>query len=148
MKRLFVLALSIILTSCSLGDDAPNTYYELAKIVDNDLPDEFVYGETYDVQVDYLLPTECNLFQALDARRGGNSPEDRRDIYISIVTSVVSEDGCDRNTPGGAGSSKFSITIDQTESYTFYFWTGVSGNNPVYNEVTIPVVQTETATES
>ncbi|MDR5591419.1 hypothetical protein [Christiangramia sp. SM2212] len=148
MKRLFVLALSIIVSSCSLDNDTPNTYYELAEIVGNDLPEELVFGETYNVEVDYLLPSECNIFQALDARRGGNTPNERRDIYISVVTSVVTNDGCDPDIPGGAGSSKFSITIDQNEPYTFYFWTGVSGTDPVYNEVIIPVVESETPTES
>ncbi|MFV8225292.1 hypothetical protein [Christiangramia aquimixticola] len=147
MKRLVAILMTFVLTGCSLDSDTPNTYYELAEITDNDLPEEFVYGKTYEINVNYLLPTECNVFQAIDARREGNMPAERRIIYVSIITSVVESNSCDRDFPGGAGAAKFNLTIDEREAYTFNFWTGASGTEPVYNEVIIPVVEEATSTD-
>jgi hypothetical protein len=146
MKKLVAVLFTFILVGCSLDSDEPNTYYELAEITGNDLPEEFVFGKTYEVTVNYLLPTECNVFQTIDARRGGNTSEERRKIYVSVISSVVTSDSCDRDFPGSAGTSNFSLTIDEREAYTFYFWTGASGTEPVYNEVTIPVSVGNTST--
>lgn len=140
MKRLVALALTIILSSCSLDDDATNTVYELAPITSNDLPEVFELGETYEVKVNYQLPSECHVFQTIDARREGNAPSERSKIYISIVTSRQEQQAC-TDVLGSEGSAKFMITIDEKEDYTFYFWTGVEGDGPDYEEVTVPVVE-------
>lgn len=147
MKRLFFVLMTLIsLSSCSVDDDAPNTTFELAEITGNNLPDEFIFGDTYNVTVDYILPSECNTFSGISAQRGGNSGESRREIYVGAVTSFINSNNCDEETPGNEGSGSFPILIDETEEYTFYFWTGVdSSNEPVYTEVVVPVVETGTA---
>lgn len=144
MKRSFLVLMTLItLNSCSIDDDAPNINYELAQITGSNLPDEFVFNETYNITVDYILPSECHNFASIDARRAGNTAEDRSKIYVGIVSAIVSGSICDENTSGDSGSSSFSLFIDELDEYTFYFWTGIGSNNqPEYTEVVVPVVNT------
>lgn len=144
MKRLiFAFVALILFSSCSIDDDTTPTSYELAEITGNNLPDSFVLGETYSIEIDYVLPSECNTFAQVDARRAGSTGEERRQIYIGVITTINTSPNCDPNVPGEEGSSNFSITIDENEAYTFYFWTGTGANNqPVYTEVIVPVNET------
>ena len=138
----------IMASSCSVDDDSPNTTFELAKITGNDLPDNFVFGESYTIKVNYVLPSECNSFSGIDARREGLSNSERREIYVNAVTAFNTNSGCNSSILGGQGSSNFSITIDETEDYTFYFWTGLDNNDqPVYSEITVPVQERLTSEE-
>lgn len=141
-KIVFALMVLVAMSSCSVDDDASNTSYELAEITGNSLPDEFVFGETYSIEIDYLLPSECNSFVAVDARRAGSTSQERTQIYIGAVTTVNNSANCDPNVSGNEGSSNFSITIDEDEDYTFYFWTGIDANDrPIYTEVVVPVAE-------
>lgn len=142
MKKLvFILFAFMALSSCSVDDDSPRIEYELAEIVANDLPDELEFGETYEVTVTYILPSACHTFAGLNASRGGNVGADRRDIYISAIAAIELDSNCDDTVGGGQGTSKFTITIDEEEDYTFYFLIGESGDEPVYDTVVVPVVQ-------
>ena len=149
MKRLiFVFMTLVMISSCSVDDDSSNTAFELAKITGNDLPDNFVLGETYTIKVNYILPSQCNSFSGIDARRGGQANSERRDIYVGVVTNLNESTNCDSNILGEQGVSNFSITIDETEDYTFYFWTGLDDSNqPVYSETTVPVQERLTTEE-
>ena len=140
MRKLVVIALTLLLISCSVDNDSQITSYELASITSHDLPDEFVLGNTYDVRVDFVFPSDCNNFQALDARRAGTTSEERRQIYISVVTAVVENSSCTRDVIGASSSTKFVVTIDEERDYTFRFWKGQEGEEAIYEEVTIPVV--------
>ena len=141
MKKLVALALTIILTGCSIDDEGSNTVYELAPITSYDLPEAFELGETYEVKVNYQLPSDCHVFQTVDARREGNAPTERNKIYISIVSSVMDTNNCTDDVAGPTGSGKFMITIDEEEDYTFYFWTGGDTEGADYEEVIVPVLE-------
>ncbi|TQI69428.1 hypothetical protein JM79_0306 [Gramella sp. Hel_I_59] len=140
MRKLVVIALTLLLISCSVDNDSQITSYELASITSHDLPDEFVMGRTYDVKVDFVLPSDCNNFQALDARRAGSASNDRSQIYISVVTAVVENNSCTRDVVGATSSTMFVVTIDEETDYTFRFWKGQEGDEAIYEVVTIPVV--------
>ncbi len=145
MNRLVVFLLTFVtLSSCSIGeDDIPEIKYELAEITANDLPDEFEYGKSYTVTVTYILPTPCSSFAGIDGRRGGTTGEERREIYLTAISSYQTNDNCNTTT-GDTGTSTFSIFIDEMEPFKFYFWTDTDADNqPIYNEVTVPVVEIE-----
>ena len=146
MKKLFlILMAAVTLSSCSTNDDdGPTISYELAEITGNDLPDEFERGETYTVTLAYVLPSECSTFAGIDARREGNTNEKRRNIYVAAVSSFVDNGECNAETNGASGTSTFSFLIDDTEDFTFYFFTGFDDTDQaIYDEVTVPVVEPE-----
>ncbi|APG60846.1 membrane lipoprotein lipid attachment site-containing protein [Christiangramia salexigens] len=146
MKKLFfVLISSLILTGCSIDNDTEKVNFELAGITGNDLPEEFIFGKTYEVNVNYKLPTTCHAFAGIDAKRSGSDNEKRRQIYVAAISQVKASSSCDPTSEGNTGTSKFSILIDDDEDYTFYFWVGVnSADEPEYETITIPVKETET----
>jgi len=143
MKRLiFAFVTLLSLNSCSVDDDTANTTYELAKITGNDLPENFVFGETYSIDVNYVLPSSCNSFAGIDARREGSSPEQRRRIYVGVLSLSNNNPNCDNSAPANESSSNFPISIDERDDYTFYFWTGIDSNDqPIYSEVVVPVLE-------
>ncbi len=146
MKKLvFVLMAVIAMTGCSVDSGYESIQYELAEITNSDLPEEFVYGETYDVTVTYQLASDCFTFTGLDARRAGNSSENRRESYVSAISAIKSSTLCDPNAEGSTGTSKFSILIDEMDNYNFHFWTGQdSVGNAVYYDVSVPVTEAST----
>ena len=144
MKKLVIILLSIVtLSSCSINDDdSPEIEYELAAITGNDLPDTFELGESYTITLNYLLPSQCHSFAALDARRASNSGDERRQIYVAAVSNFISNAQCNEDVVGNAGTTTFNILIDETEDYKFYFWTGFDAEDkPIYTEVSVPVTE-------
>jgi hypothetical protein len=60
MKRFIGLfMLSLILTSCELDNNVPNFNFEIIAIDSVDMPESFVYGETYDISITYTSPGSC-----------------------------------------------------------------------------------------
>lgn len=144
-KIIFLVLTAMMLGSCSVNDDSTNIEYALAPITGNDLPDSFEVGETYQVTVDYQLPSECYTFTGLDARmKGRTTPDDRRTIYVAAISYTNPDDtSCDDTAEGDEGSSKFSILITEEGEYEFNFWIGEDENgDPEYQTVTVPVEET------
>lgn len=142
MKKLvFILFSLVLLTGCSVDDDSPQITYELAEIVANDLPDEFEFGETYEVTITYILPSQCHKYFGLDARRGGPEGEERRTIYVAAIASQEGTECSDTTTGGSQGTAKFSISIDQEDEYTFKFLIGENNGEPVYQTVEVPIAE-------
>ena len=148
MKKLvFILMTFITVVGCSTDDDSQDVSYELAEIVANDLPDQFELGRVYEVTVTYILPSQCHDFLFLDAHREGISGEERRNIYVSAISTTELDNNCDTTIGGGGqGTAKFSITIDEEEDYTFYFLVGENNGEGEYDTVTVPVVEDGDAT--
>ena len=69
MKKTALFLLCIItLNSCSLDDEGSTIRSILAEISANDLPEYFEKGETYEVEVSYLLPDLCHQPLGLQLR--------------------------------------------------------------------------------
>lgn len=146
MKKIALILLAIVtLNSCTINDDnGPSIDFEAAEITENTLPDEFERGKNYTITVTYMLPSQCHSFAGIDARRASNTGDGRREIYVAAVSSFSINSNCDDSVEGSTGTSTFSIQIDESEDYKFYFWTGIdAADDPVYDEVTVPVVEVE-----
>lgn len=143
MKKLvFILFTALAISSCTIDDDSPNIEFELAEITANDLPDQFELGKSYTITVTYVLPSQCNTFAGVDARREGSTGAARRQIYIAAFTQFQRGQDCNADISGNSGTSTFTITIDESEDFTFYFWIGTDASDePIYDEVTVPVVE-------
>lgn len=145
MKRLALLLLSLItLNSCTIEDDGPNIVSVFAEVTENDLPDFFEKGEVYTVEVSYLLPDLCHQPVGLHLSRGDNFGDERRDIYVGgVVTYTAGQAECSMEPEDPSElveTTEFTIKIDESEPYTFYFWTGVdsTGEN-IFETVEVPV---------
>ncbi len=64
MKK-YVLLLGVVistLTSCNIGDDMESFYLEVLPIESVEMPEEFIFGETHEIFMDYIRPTSCHVF--------------------------------------------------------------------------------------
>lgn len=115
MKHYLLLFLTAIsLFACD--DDEENFHFEYVTVVTADVPDEFIFHETYTINVTYQLPNGCHSLYNYDYIYN----DDERLIYpISIVND---EDACTEALEQG----EFSIEVHalQTEPYIFKFWQG------------------------
>lgn len=149
MKKLALLLLTTLLfVSCSLEDDGPRIAYQYAKVTTTDLPESFEKGKTYTVKVTYRLPSACHTPAGVEARRGSQTGEARRDIFVAGVTSYdanVTNCNTEAEDEDLLKQGSFSITIDEEETYTFFLWNGVNSSNQAqYIEVEVPVVDPAT----
>ena len=150
MKKLALLIGCVFtFASCEVEDEGPRVLSEYAEVTEIDLPESFEEGETYEIEVTYLLPSACHQPAGREASRGSTTGDERRDIYVAGVATYTSDMGeCDVEDEDLEETSSFSITIDETEPYTFYLWKGVDvDNKPVFTTVEVPVTETEETTQ-
>ena len=141
-KVILFFVLTLVLASCSLDDDGPVYEQKLATVSEADLPESFVRGNVYTIDIVYLLPDACHIPLGVNASRGGESGEDRRKIYVAgVVSREKGVTACTEPNEDLEVESSFSIRIDETDPYTFYLWTGVdSQGKAVYTVVEVPVL--------
>jgi|TARA_B110000037_G_scaffold58046_1_gene70829 hypothetical protein len=116
MKHYLLLFLTVISLFACNNDDGDNYHFSYVPVVSADVPDAFIYHETYTINVTYELPNGCHSLYNYDYIYD----EDSRIIYpISIVND---EDACTEPLIQG----EFSIDVHalQTEPYIFKFWQG------------------------
>jgi len=145
MKKLALLFLCVVtFSSCDIDDDGPTILSTFAEVTENDLPAFFEQGKTYVVEVSYALPDACHQPVGLHLTRGGDIGDDRRAIYVAGVATYnadTQECALEPETPADLiETTQFTIRIDESEPYTFYFWTGLdsTGEN-IFDTVEVPV---------
>ncbi len=146
MKKLILLFVSALLTvSCDVNDGGPITMLAASEVTETDLPEFFEAGKTYTVKVTYLLPSACHFAAGVDARRGGDSSEQYREIYVRGMASYDAnltecDEEVDEEELEKEGTFQITITPNEEDPYTFYLWTGINENEEnIYTEVVVPV---------
>lgn len=140
MKKLrYVLimfvALAVTLSSCNNDDDYHDYHLEYVNVTDAELPDEFIYGRTYKIDVTIELPNSCYYYyNQYDYFYEGNS----RLIYpIAHVDDGVP---CTLNIR----ETTFSIPVQalQNETYIFKFYQGEDAEGQdIFLTIEVPVVE-------
>ncbi|MEO1009806.1 MAG: hypothetical protein AAFX53_00780 [Bacteroidota bacterium] len=138
MKRLFIILCSfgafMCLNSCDLDDNGPNFHFTSLQIVSADLPESFELNETYEIQVRYVIPDGCTIFEGFDVSR--------QDTTVRNVVAVGA-----RRTDAEACTqaieeleATFNFVVLYNETYVFRFWQGssVDGEDEFF-EVEVPV---------
>lgn len=139
MKKLrYVLfafvALAVTLSSCNNDDDYHDYHLEYVNVTDAELPDEFIFGRTYKIDVTIELPNSCYYYyNQYDYFYEGNS----RLIYpIAHVDDGVP---CTLNIR----ETTFSIPVQalQNETYIFKFYQGEDAEGQdMFLTIEVPVV--------
>ena len=133
MKKIFFAFFVLLLTFSCSDDDSSNYHYELLPVEEAIVPDEFVYGQIYNITVKYIRPDECYVYNDILYEYDFNARN------IAVISAVVDEENCeiiDRE-------EELSIRVQalQTEPYIFRFWQGDDDEgNPIYFEIVVPVV--------
>jgi hypothetical protein len=126
-------------SSCDLDDDSPNFYFTTLNVVEADVPEAFVFGKTYDIDVTYVRPNGCTFFEGFDVTKTAETDRD-----IVVIGSVLTDEdrACTEAVEEVVATLKFSVIY--TEEYHFRFYTGDDENgNATFVEYTIPVTEEE-----
>lgn len=154
MKRLILLfASALLLVSCDTDDDGPNVAYGVAEITGTDLPEYFETGESYNIDITYLLPDACHDFYTFDTRNQYKSEEKDSTYVIEIAALTTNDPNLTECTEEGNLSEtktvKGALKINNKE-YTNYHFKLLTGgdedNNAQYLNVEVPVGKPEPET--
>jgi hypothetical protein len=133
---IMIVTLTFTVTSCSDDDDVNDHDYRLEYIgaISADLPDEFIYGQTYRINVTIELPDSCYYFyNQYDYFYEGTS----RLIYpIAHIDEGVP---CTPNIT----EVTFSIPVQalQNETYIFKFYQGEDADGQdMFLTIEVPVI--------
>jgi len=133
VKRLFFVIFAVVLfVSCS-DDDSSSYHYELLPVEDALVPEEFVFGEVYDLTVKYIVPDDCYISSDIlyeydqDARN------------VAVISLVIDENNCD--IMDLEQDLTFQVQALQANPYIFKFWQGDDENGePIYLILEVPVI--------
>ncbi|MGR7812843.1 hypothetical protein [Lacinutrix undariae] len=137
MKQFLVLCLLIMsLTSCSVSDDSNDSYnYDFLPIESVDMPEQFVHGETYEINLSYIRPTGCHVFNNIYYQPNQNQAN------IAIINTVYTNQDCQQDLNELVDVS-FNFKANSYDNYVFRFWQGEDENgNDIYYIVEVPVVE-------
>lgn len=128
------IALSVTLSSCNDDGDYHDYHLEYIGVKDVELPDEFIYGSTYRIDITIDLPNSCYYFyNQYDYFYEGTS----RLIYpIAHIDDGVP---CTPNIT----ETTFSIPVKvlQSEPYIFKFYQGEDADGQdIFLTIEVPVI--------
>ena len=135
MKKLLLLSFLICSTfSCDVGDDGTlNYYYETLPIESVNMPEEFQFGNTYEITMTYLNPSDCHLFYDF------YYVSEQSQRTIAIITTVFTDLDCEIYDYNEEEVS-FNFQVTSYDSYVFKFWQGEDDNgNDTYHIIEVPV---------
>ncbi len=136
MKKLVPLIFAVVLfVSCSMDDEASNLTQILAPTLSVDLPESFVFGQTYEIGINYKRPTNCHNFSGLDLARNLNT------ITIGVVTSYRTTNTNCVSTGNLDATATINFVAEREDFYIFKFWQGRTAGSDNFLIVEVPVTQ-------
>ena len=122
------------LTSCSIDDDPSSFYFEILAIESAEMPEEFVFGETYEIFMDYTKPTSCHIFNDFLYQING------QERTVGIINTVYTNNACEEDSEIVTVSFQFNVT--SLETYVFKFYQGEDEDGvDQYLIIEVPVVE-------
>lgn len=134
-KILAIFTILITLFSCSVSDDTPRSHNEFLPIESVSIPDEFLRGQTYTVDLLYLKPSSCHIFNNIYYVAEAN------ERTVAIVSEVFpANSGCIEAYTQAEAS--FNFRAENVGTYVFKFWQGENTDGvDEYYVVEVPVVE-------
>lgn len=135
-KRIFVFLSMFILFGCSKTDDVVLQYrYEFLPIESYDLPDYFIFGQTYNLNFYFQRPTTCYSFSGFYFEVDGNTR------IVAVQALVVNNPNClPISDEGPLSIAPMTFHVQQHGQYVFKLFKGKDDDgNIIYEDVIIQV---------
>ena len=136
MKKTFLFILCFIPflnTSCSLEDDSVRFNFVPLQIVSAEFPESFSLNETYQIDVTYIIPSNCVAFEGFDVSSGGTTSR-----TVVAIGSELQGEAC--NLVALEAQASFDFTCLYEGTYYFSLWAGeTEDGEQQYIEVAVPV---------
>jgi len=121
MKSFFICLIALMTFSCSIDNEENiNSYIEVLPIVSVSMPEYFEHGETYQIDITYLAPTNCHYFNDIYYDLEGNTS------HVAILNTVVDNGNCE--TTNLEDQTSFNFEANTTGLHIFKFWQGEDEN--------------------
>lgn len=135
MKKILLLSVLATFLSCDIeGNDELNFSSELMSIQSVDIPEEFTFGQSHEITLNYTRPNDCYVFNRILSQ-----PEANNTRIIAVVDNVYNNQDCNQVAEDASVSFNFNVT--NTETYTFQFFQGIQNGEDQYLIVEVPVAQ-------
>lgn len=138
MKRIFLLSILMCgLFSCSTDNDTINTFTVTLPIESVIIPEQFEFGQVYPIDVTYLRPTNCHLFNTFFVENNGD------ETTVILVNTVYENANCESLTEDNNETQvSFNFQVNEMNTQIFKFWQGKDDNgSDLYLVVEVPVVE-------
>ena len=135
MKKILCILLVITLYSCGLSDDSLDQRFEIIPVESAIVPEEFILGNIYRIDLTYIRPTTCHAYNNIYFIPDGN------ERTIAVINTVFEGNGnCEAIDTELEASFDFKAL--EEGSYIFKFWKGmdVEGQD-IYETIEIPVIE-------
>ena len=109
------------------------------------LPEDFVPGKSFSVELVYRKPTECHSFTRI------NTNIEENNLYFGVVNQYDPTNPDCIEISDLTGEKEFNITLGEEETYNFHFWQGFDENDsPIFltREIKISEPEPEPETET
>jgi len=131
-KIFFVIFAVLLMASCS-DDDSYDYHYELLPIEEALVPEEFEYGQIYNISVKYIVPDDCYINSDILYEYN----DDARNV--AVISLVIESNDCE--TVDLEQELTFQVHALQASPYIFRFWQGDDENGePIYLIIEVPVI--------
>lgn len=137
MKKIGFLIGLLLLLNCSVDSvsSEPTFHPESMPVNNVYIQDEFTFGNTYTIMVDYYVPSTCYSFK--DFFFIGEGTE-----LTSIVLNNVIDDQLCEPYNGRLEEASFDLKIENRGPYVFKFWKGKNSlGEDNYYTVEVPVTE-------
>lgn len=142
MRNLLFFCLFIVFCfSCSVDDNqVANDYQlEILPIINANLPEQFFYGDVYEITYSYSRPTSCHIFN--DTYYTINGDERTIAVINIVLDETISGDTCEGFIDEVVEKSFNFVVNKETGSYVFKFWQGENENGEdLYLIEEVPIV--------
>ena len=122
-------------TSCSIDSDySPTFYLEVLPIESVNMPQEFVLGETYEIEITYNRPNGCYFFNDFFYQTNEN------ERTIAIINTVYTDLSCAQEEEFVDVNFTFQVTSSDTYIFKFFQGEDETGDDQYYI-LEVPVVE-------
>lgn len=137
MKLFALLTLFVILfTGCSPEDDTSDIVQELAPVTSVELPESFIFGQSYSFDIHYKLPTACHRYTGIDVSQNSN------ELSIGVVTNYQTGINECSTTGNLERTVSLNFVAERDDFYIFKFWQGENGaGDDIFLRIEVPVNQ-------
>ncbi|MBO6879972.1 MULTISPECIES: hypothetical protein [Winogradskyella] len=146
MKKFVILVAIFIttITSCSIESDDSETFFlEVLPVESIDVPEQFIFGEVYEISMTYNQPTSCYDFSDFIYEING------QERTIAIVNTVFVSERAACVTGPEEVTASFNFEVTSNETYYFKFFQGENEEGEeMFEVVEIPVVDGRNAVSS
>jgi hypothetical protein len=136
MKKIVILALLMIMSACT-PEDGPIYHYEVLPVESFEVPEEFVLGQIFQINVSYLRPSTCHYEHGIYWERHSNTR------IIGIQSLVETRDNCiSLEDEATLHEKTFDFHVTGNGPYLFRFFKGKDEEgNLIFEDIEIPVAE-------